>query len=126
MPKVSPSVKTMTQFIPHTSSYGVAGRPVPGQWALDTAQVARFGCDQFDVKSVSIDADNDFGWSSLLAGAAVPDLITSGNAKIRRESLQDDIRTRGDRALADVPGLLERLDIQHIRKLWPGQVTVQH
>jgi hypothetical protein len=103
-----------------------ARRPVPGQWALDTVQVARFGCEQFHVKSVSIDADNDFGWSSLLAGAAFPDLITSGKAKIRRESLQDDIRTRGDRALADVPGLLERMDILQIRKLWAGQVTVQH
>jgi dienelactone hydrolase len=103
-----------------------AGRPVPGQWAFDTAQIARFGCDQFKVKSVSIDADNDFGWSSLLAGAAASDLIAAGNATIRRESLQDDIRARGDGALADVPGLLEQLDIQHIRNLWPGHVTVRH
>jgi hypothetical protein len=102
-----------------------AGRPVPGQWALDTVQVARFACDQFQAKSVSIDADNDFGWPSLLAGAAEPDLIASGTAKIRRESLQEDVHTRGDRALADVPGLLERLEIQQIRKLWPGKVNVQ-
>lgn len=102
------------------------GRPVPGQWALDTVQVARFGRDQFDVKSVAIDADNDFGWSSLLADAAEPDLIASGNVTIRRESLQDDILARGDRALADLPGLLERMDIPHIRRLWPGKVTVRH
>ena len=61
----------------------------------------------------------------VLAGAAEPNVIATGNARIGRESLQEDIRTRGDRALADVPGLLERLDIQHIRKLWPGRVTVQ-
>jgi hypothetical protein len=72
------------------------------------------------------DADNDFGWTSLLAGAASPDLIASGKVTIRRESLQDDIRTRGDRALADIPGLSERLEIEHVRKLWPGQVTVRH
>lgn len=102
-----------------------AGRPLAGQWAFDTVQVARFGCDQFNVKSVSIDADNDFGWSSLLAGAAEPDLISGGNATIRRESMRDDVRNRGDRALADVPGLLERLDIPDIRKLWTGDVMVR-
>lgn len=102
-----------------------AGRPIPGQWALDTVQIARFACDQFKVSFLSIDANNDFGWPSLLAGAAEPDLITSGNVTIRRESMQDDIRTRGDRALADVPGLLDRLDIPDVRKLWPGQVTVR-
>jgi cephalosporin-C deacetylase-like acetyl esterase len=98
-----------------------AGRPVPGQWALDIIQVARFGSDQFQVKSVAIDADNDFGWPSLLAGAAAADLISSGKAMLRSDSLQEDIRARGDRALADVPGLFERLDIRDIRELWPGR-----
>jgi len=102
-----------------------AGRPVAGQWALDTVQIARFACDQFHVKSVAIDVGNDFGWASLLAGAARPDLIATGQVTIPRESMQDDIRTRGDRALADVPGLLERLEIEHIRKLWPGQASVR-
>lgn len=102
-----------------------AGRPVPGQWAQDIVQVARFACDEFKVKSVSIAADNDFGWTALLAGAAMPDLIASGNVTIRQSSLQDDIRARGDRACADVPGLLERLDIPQLRKLWAGKVTVK-
>jgi len=102
-----------------------AGRPVAGQWALDIAQIARFSCAQFAVKSVSIDADNDFGWTALLAGAAAPELISSGTATIRRQSMRDDILARGDRALADVPGLLERLDIRQIRQLWPGDVKIK-
>jgi len=37
-----------------------------------------------------------------------------------RASLLDDLDARGDKALADVPGLLERLDIPQLRELWPG------
>lgn len=95
-----------------------AGRPVPGQWAFDMAQIARFSCDQFAVISVAIDADNDFGWPALLAGAAAPELISTGTATVRPKSLHDDVLARGDRALADVPGLLDRLDIPQIRQLW--------
>lgn len=102
-----------------------AGRPVPGQWALDLVQVARFACDRFNVKTLAIDADNDYGWSSLLAAATEPDLISTGQVTILRERMKDDIQARGDRALADVPGLLHRLDIPDIRKLWQGEVTVR-
>lgn len=102
-----------------------AGRPVPGQWALDIIQVARFCRDQYGVKSVAIDADNNFGWPALLAGAKAPELLPSGTARVRRGSMRDDIRDRGDDALADVPGLLERLDIPQLRRLWPaGEVRV--
>lgn len=121
-----PWSKMLSETNPNWSNWAwFAGRPVPGQWALDLVQVARFGSEQFNVKSVSIDAEIDFGWSCLLAGAAAPDVIVSGNVVIRHESMHEDIRARNDRALADVPGLLERLDVQQIRKLWPGQVKVQ-
>lgn len=102
-----------------------AGRPVPGQWALDIAQIARFSCEQFGAESVAIDADNDFGWSALLAAASTPETISSGTITIDKQSLHEDIRNRGDQALADVPGLLERLDIPQIKALWPGQVRVK-
>lgn len=101
-----------------------AGRPVPGQWAHDIAQVARFSCDQFAVKSVAIEATESFGWSALLAGCAEPELISSGSVTIRHGSLREDVRARGDNALADVPGLLEQLDVPQLRQLWPGTVAV--
>lgn len=101
-----------------------AGRPVAGQWALDICQVARY-CRELGFGPVTIDAQNDFGWAALLAGAASPGLIDSGTTRIGRESLREDLAARGDGALADVPGLLERLGIPQIRQLWPaGQVTV--
>src|SRR6185503_16884424 len=50
-----------------------AGRPIAGMWALDIAQGAKFCRDKFGADVVTIDADNDFGWPSLLAGAAAPD-----------------------------------------------------
>jgi hypothetical protein len=95
-------------------------------WALDIAQVAQFSRNQFKLETLVIDADNDFGWPTLLAGAALPQLLPSGTVRIRHASLHDDIRARRDAALADVPGILERLDIRQIRKLWPGgQVHVK-
>lgn len=54
------------------------------------------------------------------AGAAAADLIASGSVRLPRPSLGDELRTRGDHALADVPGLFQRLDIPHLRGLWPG------
>jgi hypothetical protein len=37
-----------------------------------------------------------------------------------RASLRDDLQSGGDHALADVPGLLDDLDIPQLRELWPG------
>jgi hypothetical protein len=67
-----------------------------------------------------VDAKNAYGWSALLAGAAAPDVIASGSVQIPWASLADEVRTRGDNALADVPGLLERIDVPQLRALWPG------
>jgi hypothetical protein len=103
-----------------------AGRPWHGQWALDLVQAARFCRHTLSASSVAVDAENDYGWSALLAGAAAPDLIASGNVRVSRASLHEELRARGDHALADVPGLLERLDIPQLRELWPGgQVRVR-
>lgn len=103
-----------------------AGRPVPGMWALDLVQTARFCRDKLAASPVSLDAENDYGWSALLAGAAAPDLTASGNVRIPRASLLDEMRSRGDAALADVPGLLEQLDVPQLRGLWPaGHITVR-
>lgn len=105
---------------------GITGR-VPGMWAMDLVQAARFCRDKFSAPSVSLEAENSYGWSALLAGAAAPDLIASGSVEVPWASLHDDIRTRGDQALADVPGLLERLDIAQLRALWSvGHVSVKH
>jgi hypothetical protein len=97
-----------------------AGRPVAGQWALDVLQVARFCRARYRTSSISVEAESDFGWPVLLAGALEPRLLESGRIRLRRESLRDDLRARGDQALADVPGLLERLDIPDLLELWPG------
>lgn len=101
-----------------------AGRPVPGQWAYDTVQIAKFSARQFGTTKVSIQADADFGWPSLLAGAAMPELISKGSITLRKESLTEELQSRGERALADVPGLLQQLDLRQIRKLWSGDVRV--
>ncbi|MCY2954666.1 MAG: hypothetical protein NTU53_22270 [Planctomycetota bacterium] len=102
------------------------GRPWPGMWAMDLIQAARFCRNRLSSPSVSLDAENAYGWSALLAGAAAPDLIASGSVHISWESLHADVRARGDQALTDVPGLLERLDIPQLRALWTGgQVSVK-
>ena len=76
--------------------------------------------------AVTVDARNPFGWSCLLAGAAAPEILGSGSVRIPWSSLQEIIQSRGDKALADVPGLLERLDVAQIRALWPeGKVEVK-
>ncbi len=105
-----------------------AGRPWSGQWALDLAQAARFARARLLATSVSVEAENAYGWMALLAGAAAPDLFDSGSVTIPHASLLDDIRQREDSSLADVPGLLESMDIPQLRALWPaGRVTViQH
>jgi hypothetical protein len=103
-----------------------AGRPWPGLWALDLVQAARFCGKRLSAPSVAVDAENDYGWPALLAGAAAPDLIASGSVRVPRASLREELPARGDHALADVPGLLERLDIPQLRDLWPrGQVSVR-
>jgi len=98
-----------------------AGRPVPGQWAFDIVQVAHATCEALHLQSVAVEANNDLGWTAMLAGASAPDVIPSGIARLRHSSMHDEIRARGDRALADVPGLLEHLDVPQIRALWPGE-----
>ena len=103
-----------------------AGRPWPGQWALDLVQAARFSREKLFASSVAVDAQNDYGWPALLAGAAAPDLIASGSVRVPRASLREELVARGDHAQADVPGLLERLDVPQLRELWPrGQVSVK-
>jgi hypothetical protein len=103
-----------------------AGRPWTGMWALDLRQAARFSREKLAAPSVAIDAENAYGWPALLAAAADPALITSGRVQLPWASLHDVVRARGDDALADVPGLLERLDIPQLRTLWPaGQVSVK-
>jgi hypothetical protein len=102
-----------------------AGRPWPGLWALDIAQAARFCREKLAATSVVIVAENQFGWPALLAAAAAPDLIASGGVRIARPSLREDLASRGDGALADVPGLLERLDIAQIRQLCGPDVRVR-
>jgi hypothetical protein len=58
-------------------------------------------------------------------GRSCPDVITSRKCCHLSREHDEDIRARNDRALSDVPGLLERLDISTSAKLWPGQVKVQ-
>jgi hypothetical protein len=95
-------------------------------WALDLCQAALFCRDGLSAPSVSVDAENAYGWPALLAGAAAPDLIASGSVRIPLASLHEKVRARGDHALCDVPGLLEWLDIPQLRELWPaGQVSVK-
>jgi len=102
-----------------------AGRPWSGQWALDLVQVARFCQEQFGAAAVSVDAENEFGWPTLLAGAAAPEHLASGSVRIPWASLREVVQARGDDSLADVPGLLERLDVPQLRTLWPaGKVSV--
>ncbi len=98
-----------------------AGRPWPGMWALDLLQAARFSTGTLGAPSVSVDASGLFGWPALLAGAAAPEILPSGNVQVSGSSLHEILRARGDGALADVPGLLERLDLPQIRALWPAE-----
>ena len=89
-------------------------------WALDLHQVARFCRNQLGASTVTVDAQNNFGWAALLAAASDPELLRSGTVQLRLASLHDAARARGDAALADVPGLLEQLDIPQLSQLWPG------
>src|SRR5207249_11044146 len=43
-----------------------AGRPWPGMWALDLCQAARFARRKLSAPSVSVDAENAYGWPALL------------------------------------------------------------
>jgi hypothetical protein len=102
------------------------GRPEPGQQALDLAQATRFCRTTLGASSVLLDAGNQHGWPALLAGAAMPELFDSGSVQILFASLRDQVESRGDTALADVPGLFERLDVPQLRALWPrGEVSVK-
>jgi len=101
-----------------------AGRPWSGMWALDIAKAAQFCKAQYPNSPILIEATNRFGWSALLAAAAAPDLIESGHVTIPFASLHDQYRAQDDYVLADVPGLLERLDVPQLRQLASG-VQVQ-
>jgi len=101
-----------------------AGRPWPGQWALDLLQAARFCRGRAAV--VVVEATNSFGWSALLAAGAYPELLSQGNVRIPVASLHEIVKARGDAALCDVPGLLEHLDVPELRALSPEiQVEVK-
>ena len=101
-----------------------AGSPAAWRmWSLDLVQCARFCRDTLEAPHVAVDAENAYGWSAMLAGAAAPDLVESCQVTIPRASLLEDIKSRGDHALADVPGLLERIDVSQLRALWPGGVV---
>jgi hypothetical protein len=103
-----------------------AGRPLSGQQALDLVQAARFCRETLGATGVAVDAENANGWPALLAGAAAPDLVPSGRVRIPWASLAEPLRAHGDGALADVPGLFERIDVPQLRALWPdGRVTVR-
>jgi hypothetical protein len=94
-----------------------------GQRAFDLVQAARFCRETLGATNVAVDAENAHGWSAMLAGAAAPDVIESGSVHIPWASLAEEVR---DGALADVPGLLERLDVPQLRSLWPaGRVTIK-
>jgi hypothetical protein len=86
-----------------------AGRPLPGMRALDLVQAARFCRETLAATGIAVDAENAYGLAALLAGAAVPDLIASGNVRAPWASQLDQLRTQGDHARADVPGLLDRI-----------------
>lgn len=102
-----------------------AGRPLAGQWALDLHQMAGFARSQLGATSVSVRAENGYGWAALLAAAAEDRQFDSGNVRIPHGSLRHNLQARGDAALADIPGLFERMDIPQIIELWPkGQVTI--
>jgi hypothetical protein len=95
-----------------------AGRPWPGMWAWDILQAARLCHERFAGSIITVEATNQFGWPTLLAGAAVPGLIQSGVLTVPVASLHEQVQAQGDYALADVPGLLERLDVPQLRQLW--------
>jgi len=101
-----------------------AGRPLAGQWALDLVQLSRFCRETLGATSLRVDARTGFGWPALLAGAAAPEHLVSGHVEIPWDSLHDILHARRDAALADVPGLLEYLDVPQLRELWPGGEVV--
>ena len=100
------------------------GRPLSGQWVLDLLQAARFAGEKFPGAAVTLDAENNFGWVGLLAGAAQPDLIRTGTVSVPVRSLRDLIEREENGAIADVPGLLERLDIPQVCQLWPAGIVI--
>lgn len=93
------------------------GRPLSGMWALDILQAVRFCGSRFPDSAVVVEAQNRFGWQTLLAAAARPNLIPSGVVQVSVSSLHQQLHEHGDTALADVPGLLERLDLAQLRAL---------
>ena len=83
--------------------------------AFDLARVARALQEQAPASSLELDADTANGWIALLAAAVEPDRWKAGNYRLPFESLHEDIQSKGDRSLADIPGLLEHLDVSHLK-----------
>jgi hypothetical protein len=94
-----------------------AGRPIVGMHALDIAQCAAFFRREHGT-SVTAIANNEFAFPTLLAGAADPLLFDRGEITMEADSFRTIIRERDDGALAELPGLFERLDIPHLVSLW--------
>jgi hypothetical protein len=89
-------------------------------------QAARFCRATLAAPSAWVDARDRHGWPALLAAAAAPELLASGRVQVPFASLREQVRARGNAALADVPGLFERLDVPQLSELWPaGEVSAK-
>lgn len=93
------------------------GRPIMGMQAWDLATVARLVRLREPGSKISVSAPSDFAWVTLLTVAAVPELFESAQAPLLASSLHESIEARGDAALADIPGLLEHLDVPQLMQL---------
>ncbi|MFM2097077.1 MAG: hypothetical protein RIS70_4201 [Planctomycetota bacterium] len=93
------------------------GRPVTGMHAFDLSQVARALQEQAPASSLELDADTANGWIALLAAAVEPSRWKAGHYRLPFGSLHEDIQSKGDRSLADIPGLLEHLDVSHLKAM---------
>jgi hypothetical protein len=103
----------------------LAGRPVTGQWSLDILQAARFLQRQrFPARGnlpevqVVLDAPDRFGMAGYLAGAAYPKVMEQASVSVPYPSFRLHLAQAGERALADVPGLMELVDVPQLRELW--------
>ncbi|MEW6751419.1 MAG: hypothetical protein AB1505_10640 [Candidatus Latescibacterota bacterium] len=102
----------------------LAGRPTVGMWALDIVQAARVCRRRLEARAVRVEACGPFGWPALLGGAALPGAVDAGVVLVPWATQRQRLAAEGDAAVADVPGLLERLDVPQLRALWP-QVEVR-
>lgn len=94
-----------------------AGRPVSGMHAFDLSQVAKSLRAQATGVSLELIAEPDTSWVALLTAALEPQAWDTIHGPLPFASIHDDIKARGDRSLADVPGLLERIDVPQLNAL---------